>query len=98
MMMMTNLMTMMMSPGWQRNEEPENGVIWTISKYDDDDFDDNDNDDEDDCVFYDDATCMSSVRSQYLPVRGNGQSHWSSLICFRIKMMLPSIIIIIVIR
>ena len=63
----------------RRNEEPENCGNWMISRYDNDDnFDDDDNND-DYCVFYDDTTCVSSARSQYLPVKGNGQSHSSSL-------------------
>ena len=54
------------------------GQLWHADHLDDDDDDDDDADDNE----YDDdfdATCVSSARSQYLPVRGNGQSHSSSL-------------------
>ena len=77
-------------------EERGSRELWNLDggdNYDDIDDDDNDNDDDNDCDD-DDAACMSSACSQYFPVRGSGQSHWSSLKLFVLIFVAPQIFVL----
>ena len=82
------------------SEERGSRELWNLDGGDNyDDIDDhvydNDNDNDNDNDFDDDdATCMSSACSQYFPVRGSGQSHWSSLKLFVLIFVAPQIFVL----